>query len=83
MTGSGNGSPLGGWRVITSKHVRAPQMPAHGPSHATRDEALREACRRLEWQQADDVQVLRIEGPDGQSVELAEIVRFCTEWSRI
>jgi hypothetical protein len=88
MAGPGNGSPsdrsspLSGWRVITSVHPRAPQMPSHGPSHATKEEALHEACRRLEWLQDDDVRVIRIEGPDGESIELAAIIRFCSEWSR-
>ncbi|HEX2887887.1 hypothetical protein [Vineibacter terrae] len=76
MTGSSDRSVLLGWRVITSIDPRAPHMPSHGPSHATAEEALREACRRLEWQEHDGVRVIRIDGPDGEVVELAEIIRF-------
>jgi len=62
-----------GWRVITMD-PRSPGNRSYGPRHASKDEALREACRRLEG----DAPFLGVEGPAGELIGRQEIVLFCT-----
>ena len=74
---SDHGSLLGGWRVVTTDHPTPSELPSHGPSHATREEALAEACHRIAFHDAADVSVIGIEGPNGESMDREDIVRFC------
>jgi len=69
---SGQTSRQAGWRVVAPDQHAAGNR-AYGPLHASKDEALREACRRIEG----DAPFIGIEGPAGELIGREEIVLFC------
>ena len=74
---STHGSLVGGWRVVTTDHPPPSKLASRGPSHATKEEALAEACHRIQWHDAREVSVIRIEGPNGETMDREEIARLC------
>jgi hypothetical protein len=64
------------WKLRTLDQTVTPFLES-GKDYDSKDDALNAACELL-----DHVKVLRVEGPDGEQIELPEIEKWCASTGR-